>query len=164
MVRHVFHSFHYQPDNWRAQQIRNIGAVEGNVPAHPNNWEEIKRQGDAAIQRWIDEQMGGRSCVIVLIGSATANRKWINYEITKGWNDGKGVFGIYIHHLKDSNQNQTYKGKNPFDYIVFSDGRVMSSVVSTYDPPYKRSDSCYNHIRENMEEWVETALRQRGRS
>ena len=28
---------------------------------------------------------------IVLIGESTANRKWINYEITKSWNDHKGV-------------------------------------------------------------------------
>ena len=163
MVRYVFHSFHYQPDNWRAQQIRNIGTVEGNAPARPNDWEEVKKQGDAAIQRWIDEQMHGRSCVIVLIGSQTANRKWINYEIAKGWNDGKGVFGVYIHHLLDSGRRQTSKGDNPFDYLTVGSDR-MSDTVFSYDPPYTDSRDCYNYICGNMESWVESALRQRGRT
>lgn len=39
--------------------------------------------GDPAIEAWIDAEMNGRTCAIVLIGNGTANRKWINYEITK---------------------------------------------------------------------------------
>ena len=101
MARRVFFSFHYKPDNWRAAQIRNSGVVEGDRPVTDNEWESITRLGDAAIQRWIDAQLYGKSCLIVLIGSYTANRKWINYEIAKAWNDGKGVLGIYIHNLKD---------------------------------------------------------------
>jgi hypothetical protein len=36
-----FFSFHYQPDNWRAPQVRNIGVVEGNQPVRDNDWETI---------------------------------------------------------------------------------------------------------------------------
>ena len=32
MKHRVFYSFHYEPDNWRAGTIRNIGVVEGNPP------------------------------------------------------------------------------------------------------------------------------------
>lgn len=32
MARKVFFSFHYQPDNWRVSQVRNIGVIEGNQP------------------------------------------------------------------------------------------------------------------------------------
>jgi len=28
--RNVFYRFHYKPDNWRAAQVRSIGALEGN--------------------------------------------------------------------------------------------------------------------------------------
>ena len=31
MARRVFYSFHYQPDNWRAAMVRNIGSIEGNL-------------------------------------------------------------------------------------------------------------------------------------
>ena len=94
MARRVFYSFHYAPDNWRASQVRNIGTVEGNQPAKDNDWETVTKGGDKAIEDWISDQMDGRSCVVVLIGSGTANRKWINHEIVKAWNDGKGILGV----------------------------------------------------------------------
>ena len=110
MARKVFFSFHYEPDNWRASQVRNIGAIEGNQPVADNGWESVKRGGDAAIQRWIDDELNGRGCTVVLIGEKTARRKWIDYEITKSWNDKKGVVGIHIHNLKDRFSLQSRKG------------------------------------------------------
>ncbi len=158
MTRRVFFSFHYKPDNWRASKVRNIGVIEGNAAVSDNDWETIAGRGDAAIKRWINGQMYGRSCAIVLIGSKTAGRKWINYEIEKAWNDGKGVVGIYIHNLKDRHLRQASKGKNPFnDFTV--NGRTLSSIVKAYDPPYKRSTNVYNYIEDNIEGWVEEAIR-----
>ena len=78
MKRKVFYSFHYKPDNWRASQVRNIGKVEGNSPASDNDWEEVTKDGDDAIQKWIDDQLKGRGCTVVLIGNKTAGRKWID--------------------------------------------------------------------------------------
>ena len=46
MVRRVFYSFHYSPDNWRAAMVRNIGSIEGNRPAADNGWEAVKPGGD----------------------------------------------------------------------------------------------------------------------
>ena len=77
MARKVFFSFHYKPDNWRASQVRNAGTVEGNKPVSDNDWEAITSSGDAEIRKWIDGQLSGKSCAVVLIGSATAGRKWI---------------------------------------------------------------------------------------
>lgn len=79
----MFYSFHYVPDNWRVSQVRYIGAVEGNKPASDNDWQAVKKGADRAIQKWIDDQLIGRSCTVVLIGKETANRKWIDYEIEK---------------------------------------------------------------------------------
>jgi len=159
MARRVFFSFHYKPDNWRASQVRNMGVVEGNPPASDNDWESITRGGDAAIERWIAAQLSGRSCTIVLIGTNTAGRKWINYEIAKSWNDRKGVLGIFIHNLKDKEENQSRKGSNPFDQVTINSGATkLSSVVKAYDPPYSTSTSVYNHINDNLAAWIEEAL------
>ena len=95
MARRVFYSFHYTPDNWRAATVRNIGSIEGNRPASDNDWHSITKAGEDAIKRWIADQMKGRTCTVVLIGTNTANRKWINYEIIKSWNDGVGIVGIH---------------------------------------------------------------------
>lgn len=159
MARRAFYSFHYKPDNWRASQVRNIGVIEGNTPVSDNDWEEVKRGGDKAIQKWIDGQLKGRSCTIVLIGEKTAGRKWIRYEIETSWIFGKGVLGIYIHNLKDRNENQSNKGKNPFDaFTMDGDGEKLSSIVKAYDPPYTRSTTVYGYISRNLENWVEEAI------
>src|SRR5438094_159741 len=115
MARKVFYSFHYKPDNWRAAQVRNIGAVEGNAPVADNDWEQVTKGGDEAIKKWINSQMSGGSCTIILIGANTAGRKWINYEIEQSWNTDKGVCGIYIHNLKNKEGKQSTKGGNPFE-------------------------------------------------
>lgn len=51
MPKKVFFSFHYKLDNWRVGQIRNIGAIEGSPAATDNDWETVKKGGDAAIQK-----------------------------------------------------------------------------------------------------------------
>lgn len=162
MARKSFFSFHYVPDNWRASQVRNIGALEGNVPVSDNDWEKVTKGGDAAIKKWIDDQMTGRSCVVVLIGTNTAGRKWINYEIKKAWEDGKGVVGVYIHGLKDKDEKQSTKGANPFLGITAS-GVALGSIVIAHDPPYSTSTYVYDHIKQNLAKWVEDAIALRGK-
>lgn len=159
MARKVFYSFHYSQDSWRASQVRNIGAIEGNPAASDNDWETITKGGDKAIQKWIDDQLNGRSCAIVLIGQNTADRKWINYEIKKAWEDGKGVLGINIHGLKDRQGRQSVQGANPFDGFTFPSGKQLSSIVKTYNPPYADSKDVYAHIEANIEGWIETAIK-----
>lgn len=162
MAKKVFFSFQYKPDNWRVSQVRNIGAIEGNKPAADNDWESVTGGGDAAIKKWIGEQMTGRSCSVVLIGANTADRKWINYEIEKTWNDGKGIVGIYIHGLKNYSGEQSSKGSNPFYYVSTPAGTRLSTIVKAYDPPYSTSTYVYDHIKENINDWIEEAIKIRG--
>lgn len=159
MAKRVFFSFHYQADNWRAATVRSIGAIDGSSVATDNEWETIKKGGDSAIQKWIDGQIHGKSCGIVLIGSATAGRKWIDYEIKKCWDEGKGLLGIYIHNLKDSSGNQSSKGANPFATFTLKNGTVpLTSVVTAYDPPYTDSKQAYSYISTNLESWIDAAV------
>lgn len=159
MARRVFYSFHYKPDNWRASQVRNMGVIEGNRPCSDNDWETITQGGDEKIKKWIAEQLDGKSCAVVLIGANTADRKWINHEIVKAWNDKKGVVGVYVHNLQNRDQQQSKKGANPFANIKHEDsGKMLSSIVKAYDPPYSTSASVYNHIKENLATWVEEAI------
>ncbi len=152
--RQVFFSFHFKNDVMRVQQIRNIGVIEGNKPVSPSNWETVKRQGDNAIKRWINENMLYRSCVVVLVGEDTANRKWVKYEIEKAWNEKKGVVGIYIHNVKCPNNGRSIKGKNPFDNFTI-DGNPMSSIVKCYNPSYH---DAYNDTAKNIHYWIDEAI------
>lgn len=159
MARHAFYSFHYKPDNWRVSMVRNIGTVEGNMPATDNDWESIKSGGDDAIRRWIASQMNGRSCTVVLVGANTANRKWINYEIVKSWNDGMGVVGIRIHGLKNSDGQTSTIGGNPFDYIKLGCSKKLSEIVKCYDPAGANSQERYDWIKTHLANSIEVAIR-----
>lgn len=158
MARKAFYSFHYMPDSHRASQVRNMNILEGNQSVSGNKWEEIKQGGEAAIETWINGQMKGKSVVIVLIGAKTSQRKYVKYEIEKGWNDGKGVFGVYIHNLRNLSGEQALKGSNPFKSFKV-DGTNLSSIVKAYDPPYSISTNVYNYINENLSAWVEEAIK-----
>lgn len=160
MARRTFFSFHYTPDNWRAAQVSSIGMVDGNRPVSDNKWEVITRGGEAAIKRWILDQLKGRSCTIVLVGSNTAGRKWINYEISKSWNRGMGVVGIRIHGLKNSQGQTSFLGGNPFDYVTFTgSGRKLSSVAKCYSPTGADSQQRYDWIKQHLANAVEEAIR-----
>lgn len=151
----VFYSFHFDNDVMRVQQIRNIGILEGNSPASPNDWERLKRTGEAAVKRWIDDNMKYKRCVIVLIGSHTADRHWVQYEIQKAWHEGRALFGIYIHNLRCPRNGISGKGKNPFDYFQVENGTKLSSLVRCYNPNPR---SAYDDIKNNIENWIDLAI------
>jgi len=136
-----------------------MGVIEGNRPCSDNDWEKITKGGDDSIKEWIAGQIDGKSCVVVLIGSDTAGRKWISYEIERGWTDKKGLVGIYVHNLLDSHQNPSPKGGNPFNYLTFRNtNKKLSSTVKAYDPPYTDSRHVYDYIKTNLNAWVEEAI------
>jgi len=160
--RQIFYSFHYANDVFRVQQIRNIGSLEDNAPVSVNDWETVKRGGDKAIEKWIDDNMKYRSCIVVLVGEETHKRPWVRHEIKKAWADGKGILGIHIHNFKcaktvkdNPNSNgKCYQGKNPFDTFTVG-GKDMSSIVHCYNP---NSSDSYNDVKENLEKWIQTAI------
>jgi len=157
--RQVFYSFHYKPDCWRVANIRNIGAIERNKSASDNDWETITSNGPEAIKKWIKDQMQHRSCTVVLVGSKTANRKWINYEIVKSWDSGMGVVGIYIHGLKNSDRHISEKGNNPFDYIIHGETKEkLSTIVRCYNPAGVNSKERYDWISQHLANVVEEAI------
>lgn len=162
MARKVFFSFHFENDFWRTQQVRNINALEGNPVATANAWETVKKNGDDAIKKWINDEMDGRTCAIVLVGSETANRKWVKYEIEKAWNDGRGVLGIRIHNLLDQNGKSSTAGSNPFDGFTLSNGtKKLSTVVPLKNPSGADSKAVYSSISTNIEDWIEEAIKAR---
>jgi hypothetical protein len=158
MARKVFYSFHYQPDCARAALVRNMGVVEGNKPATDHDWEKITGGGASAIKTWIDNQLFGKTCNVVLIGTNTAGCKWINYEIKTAWNGNRGVVGVYIHKLAAFGI-QSSKGLKPFDgFTMKGTQKKLSSIVQAYNPPYSNSKDVYAFISENLEDWIEEAI------
>jgi hypothetical protein len=154
--RQVFYSFHFKNDVMRVQQIRNIGSIEDNKPVAENKWEEVKKEGEDSIKKWINDNMDYRSCVVVLVGEETADRKWVKYEIKKAWKDGKGLLGIHINNLKDPKTGTCSKGTNPFEQFTFKDKNGNIKTIPCKSP---KSTDAYNDIKDNIEAWVEEAIK-----
>ncbi len=143
MARKVFFSFHYARDAWRVGQVRNCNVIS-NLEKSPfydkAEWESIKKQGDAAVKNWIDNQLRGTSVTVVLVGKETHTRRWVKYEIQKSIELGKGLIGIDISKIKDSNGN-------------IDDGTVTNPLPAGYDFYLWNK----NNAAENMGKWIEKA-------
>lgn len=160
MPRKVFYSFHYQPDVHRVAKLRNIGVIEGNRPATDNGWESVKSAGEGAIKKWIEAEMSGRSCTLVLAGARTAGRKWITHEIVRSWDRGMGVAVIYIHGISNLAGVTTAKGANPLESVTHGPTqRRLSSIAKAYTPPGADSPSRYRWIAANVEAIIEEAIK-----
>jgi hypothetical protein len=149
MAKSVFYSFYYDSDVHRVQLVRNINALEAQPLLNSQEWETVRKGGDPGIEKWIGDQMAYKKAVIVLVGQATAGRKWVNYEINKAWSDKKPVLGIRIHGLSSMGTVDS-PGNSPF---------AAGSGIPLFDPTVKDylgkidSKGTYNKLVENLEGW-----------
>lgn len=164
MRRKVFFSFHFNRDFWRTQQVRNINALEGQVLCPSNDWEMVKRRGTDAIRNWIDQQMYGKSCVVVLVGSETASRPWVRYEISKAWADRRGVLGIRIDRLLDVAGEHSAPGTNPFSLISINPYQTLEYIAPLKSPTHLSSKDVYAWIANGIELWIDEAIEIRKRN
>lgn len=122
MARRVFFSFKYE-DVGRAMIARNSWAVQGREAAgfvDAADFEKIRKQGDPAIQRWIDGQLTGTSVTVVLVGSETCGSRWVKYEIDKSKALGHGLLGIDISKIPDWKKDTSERcGKIPTGYPFY---------------------------------------------
>ncbi len=160
MARRVFYSFDYERDAVRVQQVKNMGVLAGQPILTSNRWEEVTGGTKRGIKKYIDEQMEGKSCVVVLIGKRTAEREWVQYEIEKAWTEGRGLIGLFIHNLADMNNRKSAKGTNPFrHFTVGRRKRRMNLLVPVYDPPASTSSGVYKWVERNLPSMVEEGIK-----
>lgn len=75
--------------------------------------------------RLIREGMENASTVCVLIGSGTAYRPWVKYEIARSVIDGRGLLGVHINGLNHHQRKALdWLGKNPIENMgIFKNAR-----------------------------------------
>lgn len=155
-MRRVFFSFHFARDAWSVGQIRNSWVANAYRDAQPildkAQWEQVKRRGDRSIQNWIDRQMDGTSVTAVLIGPQTLSRKWVRYEVDRSTRNGKGIIGITMENMIQSNRT--------------ADAWTQYATYGPFAGPLK-SVPIYSWIndngRQNLGHWVESAAKKVGR-
>lgn len=153
--RKVFFSFHFQRDIWRVSQVRNCNVVTTGYTKNDfldaASWEAVRRQGDEAVKRWINNQLNGTSVTIILIGAETSTRKYVGYEIEQSYKRGNGLLGIRIHGLMNQDRQIDYQGANPFDNFYLNGNEL--DKLSKYVPVY---DWITHDGRNNIGKWIES--------
>ena len=118
MPRRTFFSFHYEPDVWRAWNVRNSWVVKENGKEDrgffdSSVFEASKREGDEALKRFLREGLENTSITCVLAGANTWRRRWVRYEIARSVVKGNGLLTVFIHGVRNNNQKLSEKGADP---------------------------------------------------
>jgi hypothetical protein len=159
VTRKTFFSFHYERDVWRAGQVRNSNIIPSENRfgfIDSVDWHSIEIQGRAAIEQWIAKQLHGTSVTAVLIGTETATRPWVQYEILESWKRGNGIVGVRIHNVRDNDSRTDSQGANPFDQFTIENGVQLASICKTYDWVIDTG-------RHNLGRWIDEAFQIRSR-
>lgn len=147
MARRVFFGFHFQRDIFRVNQIRNHDVVRKQhtiVPFYDSSlWEESQKKGVVALRSLINNSLKKSTVTCVLIGSETAQRRWVLYEIEESLRRGNAIFGIYLHNMKNIHGQLDQKGVNPFSRLYHTDRGLFFKrhafsyqlIKSTGEPP-----------------------------
>ena len=147
MARRVFFSFEYSHDVSRANVVRKSWVAQGKEAAgfvDAAAFEEVKKGGDAAIKKWIQDQLQGTSVTVVLVGSHTCSSYYVDYEIQQSEARGNGLLGIDISKIKDfSGSTAQLCGQIPKGYSFYR---------------WKNDDGFHN-----MGDWIEDAAKAAGR-
>jgi len=148
VARRVFFSFSHDDDIWRANQVRNANVVAGPHLAgffDHSEYEVARKAGKDGIQRMILSHLKDTTVTVVLIGTKTANRPWVKYEIEQSIARKNGLLGIYIHHLKDPNRRCSSRGVKPavpegVDFPVYDWDKDLDRFRKAIEAAGKRAD------------------------
>jgi hypothetical protein len=125
MAKRVFFSFHYQDViDFRANVVRNHWMTKPDREAagffDASVWEGARRQGEDALKRLINGALENTSNTCVLIGTLTAARPWVRYELLKSFRRGNHLFGVHINGIKAKDGTTKTLGPNPFEFVGVS--------------------------------------------
>lgn len=164
MARRVFFSFHFERDYWRAGQVRSHWLTKPDRESagywDAGKWEQVKKEDDETIKRWIRNALESASVTVVLIGAETSTRKWVDYEIDQSFKNKMGMLGIYIHNMKDTNGHTDTKGANPLDLWEYT---APDGTKKPFSTKYKTYDWVNDGGYSNFATWVENAAQDAGR-
>ena len=118
MARRTFFSFHYQPDVWRAWNVRNSWVVketddESRGFFDSSVFEASKKESDEALKTFLRKGLGNTSVTCVLAGTNTWSRRWVRYEIARSLLKGNGLLTVFIHGVQNKDKQTSAEGANP---------------------------------------------------
>lgn len=116
-LRRIFLSYDYRRDVHRAAAVRAAWIAQGGVV----HLETTKANSKSDIAQWIDREIANASVTVVLVGSHTRHRKWVEYEIRQSELTGKGLIGVDVSGIRDQfGDRSTCDGHLPVGYPFYN--------------------------------------------
>lgn len=103
-MRRVYFSFDYARDVHRVKQIYQLPGIVAKAAGSFANaaiWQGARHGGDAQVLGLINDAMMNTSVTVICIGGRTSYGKYLSYEIERSLNQGSGIVGVLINHLRD---------------------------------------------------------------
>jgi hypothetical protein len=118
LPRKTFFSFHYKPDVWRAWNVRNCWVVKPEEQIDrgffdSSVFEASKKESDDSLKAFLRDGLNNTSVTCVLAGTDTWSRRWVRYEIARSVLKGNGLLTVFIHGVKNQDQEVAIKGADP---------------------------------------------------
>ena len=123
MARTVYFSFHYiDVIEFRVNVVRNSRDIhkidDTSLFIDKSLWEEAAEKDFNSLRQIIDDGLKGCGVTVILVGSETASRRWVKYEIIKSFTQGKGMLVVHINRIKTKSERKiTKRGTNPLDRL-----------------------------------------------
>jgi hypothetical protein len=164
MARHTFFSFHYAPDIWRAQNVRNSWVARSDEEVgegffDASVFEAKRRDSPDTLKGFLRDALKGTSVTCVLAGTETYLRRWVRYEIARSLTRGNGILTAYIHGVKNFKGSTAIKGLDPLDYlgVYASDNKIYLAELKNnkwvryedYTKPIPESDLWFDAPKTN---------------
>jgi hypothetical protein len=131
MARRTFFSFHYQPDVWRAWNVRNSWVVRPTEEVSVGFFdssvvEATKRTGEDQLKTFLRNGLHNTSVTCVLAGTDTWQRRWVRYEIAQSVVRGNGLLTVGIHGVRDNDGFTSVSGADPLSAlgVYRSNGKI----------------------------------------
>ncbi|MFN3405352.1 MAG: TIR domain-containing protein [Cytophagaceae bacterium] len=108
-TKNVFISHHHKDDQ-SVTDFTNLLAGKdyairnSSIRVKKGNQERLNQRkvSDETIKRLLRMKMSWAGTVVVLIGSQTHSREWVNWEIEEASNQGKRIIGVFMQGAKNS--------------------------------------------------------------
>lgn len=147
MAHKVFVSYHHLNDQGKADYLKNHYGKDNTLVDRSLNKEIDSDDGDYILAQIRTRHLKDSTVTIVLIGSETSNRKWVDWEIysslrTYGERSRNGLLGIYL--PTAGNTPARLQDNINSDYAITMNWRDISTKLETkieeaYNNRYKAS-------------------------
>lgn len=117
ITRHVFFSFKWDPDVWRANILRNAARILGATSV--GYWDDSLYEKSLAsnpeyIKRKIREALKGTSVTIIVVTSRTIESSYVKYEYEKSIDNGNKILELDVLNMNTPIGYSKFNGWLPY--------------------------------------------------